>query len=360
MPDDDLSSISGLDDRRRDVLGQKLGVSTCYELIMADRQRIVDAFGRRAIRPTLDEVSAWQDEARRIRAASLDAAISAPAASGWQSAATFVVAFEERGQRETLERRIVVEQTEVEPEASPQQRKQWPGWTCDDTCRWMLERVGAPAVPGPAPAASPADAIPEADPPDTGPPDTGPADTGPADTGPADTGPADTGPADTGPADTGPPDTGAPDTGAPDTGDGEAYAAAGLTTIDIERASLTDAGGSSEVVADSRPVTQDRRVWSRPARLKVTLGPGQSGPRTSVVLQLTQPGGAKQNIAGRPGKTGQAAEVDLSGLADGEYVPAIVASTRDGSLLPRIVKLPAIEVTGAGAGPSGARDHQPD
>jgi len=324
MPDDDLSSISGLDDRRRDVLGQKLGVSTCYELIMADRQRIVDAFGRRTIRPTLDEVSAWQDEARRIRAASLDAAISAPAASGWQSAATFVVAFEERGQRETLERRIVVEQTEVEPEASPQQRRQWPGWTCDDTCRWMLERVGAPAsqaVPGPAPAASPADAIPEANPAEAGPPDTGAPDTGPADTG--------------------------------DTGDGEAYAAAGLTTIDIERASLTDAGGSSEVVADSRPVTQDSRVWSRPARLTVTLGPGQSGPRTSVVLQLTQPGGAKQNIAGRPGKTGQAAEVDLSGLADGEYAPVIVASTRDGSLLPRIVKLPAIEVTGAGAGPGG-------
>jgi hypothetical protein len=331
MPEDNLSSISGLDDRRRDVLAQKLGVSTCYELIMADRQRIVDAFGRRTIRPTLDEVSAWQDEARRIRAASLDAAVSAPA-SGWQSAATFVVAFEERGQRETLERRIVVEQTEVEPEASPQQRKQWPGWTCDDTCRWMLERVGGPAtqaVPGPAPAASLATAVPA---------EAGPAEAGPLDTGALDTGPADTGPADTSPA---------------DTGDGEAHAAAGLTAIDIERASLTDAGGSSEVVADSRPVTQDRLVWSRPARLTVTLGPGQSGPRTSVVLQLTQPGGAKQNISGRPGKTGQAAEVDLSGLADGEYVPVIVASTRDGSLLPRIVKLPAIEVTGAVAGPGG-------
>ena len=70
MPTDDLSGISGLDDRHRTVLDQKAGITSYYELIMADRQRIVDAFGRRAIRPTLDEVSAWQDEARRSRAAS--------------------------------------------------------------------------------------------------------------------------------------------------------------------------------------------------------------------------------------------------------------------------------------------------
>ena len=98
MPADDLSGISGLDDRHRAVLAQKLGITTYYELIMADRQRIADAFGRRAIRPALEDVSAWQDEARRLRAASIGASVSALAAPGWQSAATFVVAFEERGQ----------------------------------------------------------------------------------------------------------------------------------------------------------------------------------------------------------------------------------------------------------------------
>jgi len=313
MPVDDLSSISGLDDRRRDVLA-KLEVSTYYELIMTDRQRIVDAFGRRVIRPTLEEVSAWQDEARRMRAASIDASVSATAPSGWQSAATFVVAFEERQQGEALDRRIVVEQTEVEPEASPQQRSQWPGWTCDVACRWMLERVGGPTspdLPGPAQAALPTQAPPA------------------------------------------------------QIDAGEVRAAGARATIDIERANLIDSSGSSELVAASRPAHQDRLVWSQPAQLIVKLGPGQSGPRTSVVLQLAQVSGPKQHIACHFDETGQVAEVDLSGLTDGEYMPTIVASARDGSFLPRIVKLPAVEVVGsaevrssrrlAGAGRSSAR-----
>jgi hypothetical protein len=318
MPADDLSGISGLDDRRRDVLAQKLEISTCYELIMADRQRIVDAFGRRTIKPTIEEVSEWQDEARRVRAASIDASASATAASGWQSAATFVVAFEERGQGESVERRIVAEQTEVEPEASPQQRSQWPGWACGDICRWMLERVGGPVsepVLGLARAAAPAGAKPPAAvPAEAGPPEGGPAETG----GTAD------------------------------------HAAARLVPIDIERASLTGAAGSgSDMVVNSSPVPQGRFTWSRPARLTVVLGPGPSGLQTSVVLQLARPDGAKQNIAGRLDEAGHVAEVDLSGLADGEYTPAIVASTRDGSFLPRIVRLPTIEVTGAAADPGG-------
>ena len=49
MPTDDLSGISGLDDRHRTVLDQKAGITSYYELIMADRQRIVDAFGRRTL-----------------------------------------------------------------------------------------------------------------------------------------------------------------------------------------------------------------------------------------------------------------------------------------------------------------------
>jgi hypothetical protein len=302
MSVDDLSGISGLDDRQCAVLAQKLGITSCYELIMADRQRIADAFGRRAIRPTLEDVSAWQDEARRIRAASIDASVSATAASGWQSAATFVVAFEERGQGDALERRIVAEQTEVEPEASPQQRSQWPGWTCDDACQWMLERVGGPASPAPP----------------------GPAQTAlPAEAGPA---------------------------GA---GVGETRTAGARAMIDIEGANLADSSGSIELVAGSRPVPQDRRIWSQPAQLIVMLGPARTGPQTSVVLQLAQTGGPKQNIAGHLDGTGQVAEVDLSGLADGEYIPAIVASTRDGSFLPRVVKLPAVEVVGSATGPGG-------
>jgi hypothetical protein len=128
---------------------------------------------------------------------------------------------------------------------------------------------------------------------------------------------------------------------------GEVRAAVAPGTIDIERADLTDSTGSSELVAASRPAPRDRLVWSQPAQLSVQLGPGQTGPLTSVVLQLAQVSGPKQNIACHFDETGQVAEVDLSGLTDGEYVPTIVASTRDGSFLPRIVKLPAVEVVGS-------------
>ena len=229
-----------------------------------------------------------------MRAASIDASASATSASGWQSAATFVVAFEERGRGDALERRIVAELTEVEPEASPHQRSQWPGWACGDACQWMLERVAgpavpaAPAVPGPVEAASP------------------PVKTV---TGPA-------------------------------------RGAEALPAIEIERAHLADAVGSTELVAGSRPVPQDRLVWVQPARLFVTLGSGASGPGACVVLQLIQLGGRKQRIEGQLDDTGRVTEVEVSGLADGEYTPSIVAWTPDGSSLPRVVKLPTVAVSG--------------
>jgi len=119
MPDDDLSSISGLDDRRRDVLAQKLGVSTCYELIMATVQRIVDAFGRRTIGPRSTKSSRVAgrgapnprrvDRCRRLGPRGLRMAVGGYLRRGVR----------ERGQRETLERRIVVEQTESNPRHSP-------------------------------------------------------------------------------------------------------------------------------------------------------------------------------------------------------------------------------------------------
>jgi hypothetical protein len=302
MPINELSGISGLDARRRAVLAEKLKITTCYELIMADRQRIVDAFGRRANRPTLEDVAVWQDEARRMRASSMDASVSAMASSGWEPVAMFVVAFEELRRGGATERRIVAEQPEIESEASPQPRSQWTGWACDDACRWMLERVGGPAASTPP---EPAQITPVA----------------------------------------------------------EAGAAAGnrpagtRPKIDIERANLADTSGAIELVAGSRPVLQDRLVWAQPARLLVTLG-GAPGPGTSVVLQLVQADGQKQNIVGHLDDVGRVAEIELSGLADGEYKPTVVASTQDGSSLPRVVKLPTVEVVAPPTGPSGPRVHR--
>lgn len=290
MPVNDLSGISGLDDKRRAVLAQKLEITDCYELIMADRQQIVDAFGRRTIKPTLEEVSLWQDEARRVRASSMDASASAIAASGWEPAATFVVAFEERRRGDATERRIVAEQTEIEPEASPQQRSQWSAWTCDDACRWMLERVGLPT----------ASTTPDR----------------------------------------------AQITSVAEVSAARTRDAGARSKIDIERAKLADSSGDIELVAGSRPVPQARLVWAQPGQLLVTIGGAPTGPGPSVVLQLAQAGGRKQSFVGHLDDVGRVAEIELSGLADGEYEPTVVAWTPDGSSLPCVVKLPTVEVVG--------------
>jgi len=230
MPDDDLSSISGLDDGDVTCSRRSFGVSTCYELIMATvsgsstrsdgarsghARRSLRVAGRGAPNPRR------VDRCRRLGPRGLRMAVG-----GY-----LVVAFEERGQRETLERRIVVEQTEVEPSLASA-AEAMARVTCDDTCRWMLERVGArPLRRCQARRRRP---------------------------------PGGRCPRGRRPAEAGPPGTGAPGTGAPDTA---------LPTPATERLTLRpglrrltssgephDAGGSSEVVADSRPVTQDRLV----------------------------------------------------------------------------------------------------
>lgn len=76
-------------------------------------------------------------------------------------------------------------------------------------------------------------------------------------------------------------------------------------------------------------------------------GGAPTGPGTFVVLQLARAGGQKQSIAGHLDDMSRMAEIELSELSDGEYKPAIVAWTRDGSSLPRVVKLPTVEVVGS-------------
>lgn len=293
MPTDDLSGISGLDDRQRVVLDQKTGITSYYELIMADRRRIVDAFGRRAYRPTLEQVAEWQDEARRLRASAIDAPLSPTESPEWEPVAMFVVAFEERHQEEAAERRIVAEQTEIESGISPQPRSQWPGWTYDNACRWMLEHVEASA---------------ESTPPDH-----------------------------------------AQTTSV--TVVGASASAGSRSRIDIERASLADAIGDTELVEGSRPLPQDRLTWAQPARLFVTLGGTPSGSGTSVVLQLVRDSGRKVSIAGQFDEGGRVAEIALGGLPSGGYKPAVVAWTPDGSSLPCVVKLPAVNMVAPAASP---------
>ena len=260
MPTNDLSGVSGLDDTRRAVLEQEAGITSCYELIMADRQRIVDALGQSADQPTLEQVAEWQDEARRLRASAIDASVSAVGPPEWEPVATFVVAFEERRQEESSERRIVAEQAEIESGVSPQHRSHWPGWACDDACRWMLEHAEASGTSTPPDQAQTT----------------------------------------------------------PETETGASPSARSLSRIDIERANLADATGGTELVAGSRPLPQDRFTWAQPARLLVTLGVVPSGSGTSVVLQLVRGGGDKLVIACQLDAAGRLAEIALGGLAGGE------------------------------------------
>jgi len=121
--------------------------------------------------------------------------------------------------------------------------------------------------------------------------------------------------------------------------------------IDIERAILADAIGDTELVEGSRPLPQGRRTWTQPARLLVTLGVPPSGSGTSVVLQLVRNGGHKLSIAGQFDAAGRVAEIALGGLPTAEYKPAVVAWTPDGSSLPCVVKLPAVDVVAPATGP---------
>jgi len=83
-------------------------------------------------RPTLDQVSHWQGEARSRLGE------TGPDAPEWRTVASFVVVFSQRQVDGHRERRVEAEQTEVEPERDPQV---WFGWDCEPVCEWMRGQV---------------------------------------------------------------------------------------------------------------------------------------------------------------------------------------------------------------------------
>jgi hypothetical protein len=140
---DDLNSIPDLQDKHRRVLAEELKITTCRALVHADRRDIHRAMRNLRPRPTLEQIARWQDDARsRLSEAGMDPA-------DWHTAASFAVVF---AQRQTdgggWERRLEVEQTEVEPE---QEGRTWPEWDCQDICGWMRAQLGLPEVAPPAP-----------------------------------------------------------------------------------------------------------------------------------------------------------------------------------------------------------------
>jgi hypothetical protein len=158
VPDEDLTSIPGLQANHRRALAGKLEITSLRALADADQRALYNALGSLRPRPSLTRIAAWQDEARSRLS---DAATSDP---DWHTTASFAVIFAERYVDGTWERRLEAEQTEVEPAPEP---RQWPGWDCGPLCDWMLGQLDQPpdkATPeagaaeetGAAPAAEPA------------------------------------------------------------------------------------------------------------------------------------------------------------------------------------------------------------
>jgi hypothetical protein len=158
VPSDDLSSIPGLEDKHLRALARQ-DVTDLAGLADADRQAIYRAMANLRPRPTLEQISRWQDDARNmLPEAETDA-------SDWHAAASFVVVFSQRRAGDTRERRTEAERTEVEPE---QNLQIWSGWDCGPICAWMMgqldqaEPAQPPSEPPPEAAAEPPSAEPAA------------------------------------------------------------------------------------------------------------------------------------------------------------------------------------------------------
>jgi hypothetical protein len=164
---DDLSSITGMEDKHRKAL-ERRQITTLRGLASADQHVIYRAMGSIRPRPTLDQIAHWQDEARSGLGGARggDQAQdrtddtrggpdegqgrpeeAAARATEWHPVASFAVVFAQRRVGDAWERRIEVERTEVEPEHEPEI---WPDWECNPICGWMLGQLGRPdsAAPG--------------------------------------------------------------------------------------------------------------------------------------------------------------------------------------------------------------------
>lgn len=158
MPSDDLSSIPGLEDKHLRALARQ-NVTDLAGLADADRQAIYRAMANLRPRPTLEQISRWQDDARNM--------LPEPetGASDWHPAASFVVVFSQRRAGDTWERRTEAERTEVEPE---QNLQIWSGWDCEPICAWMMGQLDQ-ADPAQPPSEPPATEAPATEPPDAEP-----------------------------------------------------------------------------------------------------------------------------------------------------------------------------------------------
>jgi len=317
---DGLSSIEGLADKHQRVLARH-HVTDLRSLIQADRRVIHRAMANLRPRPTLELVSRWQDDARSM----LDEAVTDT--SDWHTVASFVVVFGQRQRNGAWERRVEVEQTEVEPERNPQL---WSGWDCTPVCAWLTSQLDQPSTPEPArPAPGPARL----------------AALGPArlaapeparSAAPEPALPVEA--ASPLPAEAAPPEPASEPGPAP-------QPAVGRPSLHIDSAILIDAAGGSDVVKAGEPAAGPRTELTAPVRVALTVSGAQPGTRLQAVARIQRPDAPGWNPAAPVvlPASGQA-ELDLSLVPAGDHAISLIAWAPDASAKPVSVRLPRITI----------------
>jgi hypothetical protein len=299
MPGEDLGSIPGLQDKHRRVLANELTVTTCRALVAADRRDIHQAMRYLRPRPSLEQISRWQDEAR---SAVDEAAAREP---DWQPAASFAIVFAQRRAGDGWERRLEAERTEVEPE---QERRIWPGWDCGESCAWMRGQLSLAGAVPPVTAVPP---LAEADPGDD----------------------------------------------AADVAVRPAHRTAGTAErarLRIDSATVVGRDARVDVLPAGTARADPLAGLTGPVRLEFTVSGGRHGHEIHVAARVLVAGAPGWNLRDPlvlkgPGRAG----FDLAGLPPGQHDIRLAAWAPDGTAVPVAVSLTRLTVRQA-AEPPGA------
>jgi hypothetical protein len=292
---DDLSSISGLEDKHRRALARRR-ITTLHGLADADQDVIYRAMGSIKPRPTHQQIAQWQGEAR----SRLGQARGAEEARGgdeaavdtteWRPVASFAVVFAQRRVGGIWERRIEAERTEVEPEREPEV---WPGWECSPICGWMLGQIGR------------ADGAGTAEPGQAGGGNAQPA--------------------------------------------WEPAGAAGprgvRPQLHIGSAAIIDAAGRADLVTDGAMVAHPPAGLTAPARVVFTVSGARRGTEVQAVARLRGHGEPGRNVADPVAvpPSGRA-EFDLSQVTADQLEMDLLAWAPDATARPASVRLPPMRI----------------
>ena len=287
MPDD-LSSIEGLADKHVRALARQ-HVTDLRGLVQADPEAIYRAMANLRPRPAREQIARWQDDARNK--------LATPAASEWQTAASFVVVYSQRKEGDTWERRVEAERTEVEPERTMQV---WSGWDAAPVCDWMRGQLDQAADAGAQPAEEPPTEEPAAEEPAAEP---------------------------------------APAQAAPTPGP------ASRAQLRIDSAALIDAAGRTEVVTAGALAANPRTELIAPVRVVFAVGGAPPGTALQAVARIQRPDGPGWNprdpvVLAGPGQ----AEFDLTPVPAGDHVMALIAWAPDATAKPVSVTLPSVTI----------------